>query len=188
MTDLGDITEALGESYDEWKSWEKRKNIRKDEFFAAATEELKDEVLSQRVETIDAGGEEQALRIAQRRYYNENITDIRRIEGEDRWQVVIEEDPALRPFTYINKHDGRVYSRQLVTGTPLLDDESIREEDPELWEQITEEVTERKMKSLDDMTDEELAAIQPYIYAPKPSVKLGPPRKAKPEELDESSE
>lgn len=187
---LDDITRQLGEAYDKWKTGEKEKNKLRDDFFNAATEELDSELPAQRVSVIDAGSEEQARRIAQRRFHKFNITDLRQIPGEDRWEVVVEEEPALRGFSYLNREDGRVYSRQLVEGTPLLDDEAIRDEDPELWERISKEVVTvtREVIPLDELSDEEVAAIQPYIFMPKPTVKLAAPRKAKPEELDESSE
>lgn len=53
-------------------------------------------------------------------------------------QIVIEEDPELMDYAYINPADGQVYQRKITRGTPTLDQERLRLEDPELWESISE--------------------------------------------------
>jgi hypothetical protein len=51
--------------------------------------------------------------------------------------ILIEEDPALLPFTYVNWLDKMVYGRDTVRQATQLDDERLRNEDPDLWEEIS---------------------------------------------------
>jgi len=176
-------TTRLGELYRQWKEAEKAKNQAKEKWFRAVTEELEQEIPAQVVERVEATDDEQALRVAQRRFVRYRVVDVARVSDTE-YDVVLEEDAALKPFTYVNKSDGNVYRRDVVEGSPTLDDEGVREELPELWNEITEEVTERRLKPLDQLTPEQAEALRPYIAMPKPQVKLGAPRPAKPEELD----
>ncbi|MDB5280833.1 MAG: hypothetical protein JWR61_5788 [Ferruginibacter sp.] len=91
---------------------------------------------------------------------------------------------SLKEFSYINRETGQVFQRIIAEGTPTLDDDGLAEEQPGLWEAITEEVTVRKLKPLDELTAEQVAALEPYITMPKPQTRLAAPRKAKPEELE----
>lgn len=180
--ELNDLTRRLGENYDRYKEYERAKNGLRDQFFDKVTEELSDEIAPQIVAEYETDDEEQALRQAQRQYVRHSVVGTARTESG--YQVVLQEDPALRPFEYVNPSDGRVYRRIISEGSPILDDEAIQDEKPELWDAITEEVTERRLKPLENLTPEQVAELQPYITMPKPQVKLAAPRKAKPEELD----
>ncbi|HEY5443063.1 MAG TPA: hypothetical protein VIJ87_01050 [Pyrinomonadaceae bacterium] len=184
---MNEETKQLGEAYRQWKDAEKSKNVARDKFFRAVTEELEQEIPPQVVERVEASDDEQALRIAQRRFVRHRVVDVARVSDTE-YDVILEEDASLRPYSYINRDDGTVYRRIISEGTPILDDEALRDESPELWEAITEEVVERKLKPLDKLTPEETEALRPYIAMPKPQVKLGAPRKATQEELDGAEE
>lgn len=182
--DLNEITGELGRQYRAWKESEKAKDKLKKWFFDAATEALKDATPSQVIERIEAVDEEEALRIAQRRFQRHRVVDV--VEhSEGQWDLILEEDPQLKDFSWINPSDGQVYSRVIAEGAPSLDDESLMEEQPGLWEAITTEVTSRELRPLEELTPEQVAAIQPYLTMPKPQSRLLAPRKAKKEELDE---
>jgi len=101
-------------------------------------------------------------------------------------KVVIEEDPSLKKRTYLNREDGVVYGRTIKQANPALDDEWLREENPELWERITHEVTSRELNDVDSITEEDFAEMKKYFVPGKITVSLLTPRKAKPDELDES--
>jgi hypothetical protein len=180
--ELSDLTRRLGENYDRAKEYERAKNRLREEFFARVTDELSEEVAPQIVTEYETDDEEQALRQAQRQYVRHSVVATKRTESG--YQVILQEDPGLRPFQYVNPADGRVYQRIVSEGSPVLDDEAIREEKPELWEAITHEVTKRELKPLENLTPEQIADLEPYIALPKPQVRLAAPRKAKPEELD----
>jgi len=76
----------------------------------------------------------------------------RLVEGQDEEteRLVLEEDPDLIPHQVViqvdgnvidskgNEHPGYVISKSIRAGSSLLDDERLREEDPDLWEEITE--------------------------------------------------
>lgn len=182
---LDETTKQLGKAHHTWKSAEKEKNKLREKFFREATEALTEELPAQSVERVPAGDMEEALRIAQRRFQRHRVVDVREAE-EGTWDVVLEENPELRPFTYVNRADGQVYQRIVSEGSAYLDDESLKQENPELWERITAEKTERVMKPLEELDAEDLVKIQPYITTPRPSARLGSPRLAKQEELDEA--
>lgn len=184
---MNEETRQLGEAYHRWKEAEKSKNVAKEKFFRAVTEELEQEIPPQVIERVEAANDEEALRIAQRRFIRHRVVDVARINDYE-YGIILEEDASLRPYSYVNPDDGFVYKRIISEGTPTLDDEALRDERPELWEAITEEVVERKLKPLDDLTPEQADALRPYIAMPKPQVKLGAPRKATPEELDGAEE
>lgn len=181
--ELADVTNQLGEAYSSWKRAEREKNELRDAFFCLIDQQLKNEVPSQIIAEFPTEDEEEALRQAQRRYVRHRIISTRPIEGG--YQVILEEDPEYRPFSYVNKTSGRVFQRIISEGSPVLDDEALKEENPELWEAITEEIITRELKPLTDLTPEQIEELEPYISMPKPQARLAAPRVAKNEELDE---
>ncbi len=182
--ELDEITAELGREYKAWKKGEKNKNDAKKKFFEAIDKMLGDETPAIITTQVFADSDLEAEQRAVQRYpgYTPGVLIGPAIEG-DPWTVTLEEDPTLRPYTYISS-DGMVYSRQVVSGSPMLDDERLRDEDPELWEAITHIPQERVMKPLEELSDDQLAALSDFMYSGKPTVKLGAPRKAKPEELE----
>lgn len=208
------ITSQLGEGYRSWKKNEKEKNGAKQEFFDEATKILSESVEERLVE-IATTDSQTVEHIIEQRYPRYHLIDHRPI-GEDRYEVIIEENPALQPFSFVNIEDGYVYSRQVIDGSVILDDEAIKKAMPDLYGQITEipmydyfanliyeagvphqdieshlakhfehYPPPRGLKPLESLTPEQLAALDDFIYYSKPTVKLGAPRKAKPEELEE---
>lgn len=186
MSDMNDVTRNLGESYENWKTWEKAKNKAKDRFFKAATDSLSEETPGQWIKEVEAVDKEEALRIAQRRFQRHSVADVTEVE-EGKWSIILEEDPALKEFTWVNREDGKVYQRIVAEGGPILDDQSLRDEQPGLWDAITNEVTRRELKPLDELTPEQAAALQPYLAMPKPQPRLMAPRKAKEEEIEDDN-
>jgi hypothetical protein len=182
---LQEVTSLLGSDYKTWKTAEKDKNTQKDKFFELATEALEQETLATVALEIEADSYESAEELAHSQYPRYRVIKV--VKGDDNlWVITMEEDPALKPFVYVNRDDKMVYQRQVVEGSPMLDDERLQEEAPELWEEITYvPEPERKLKSFDQLSAEQLAAVQPFLYSAKPSVKLAAPRKAKPEELED---
>lgn len=183
---LEEITSKLGKWHAKWKEAERAKNLEKERFFNEVTQRLQDELAAQSVEKISAKDEEEALRIAQRRFHRYKVIDVRENKQGD-WDVVLEENPEYKPFVYVNKEDGQVYQRVVAEGAPFLDDDSIRDENPDLWDRITEEKVTRELRPLEELDPEDIAAIQPYLTAPRPQVRFPNPRRAKPEELDEDN-
>lgn len=99
-------------------------------------------------------------------------------------KVVIEEDPSFKKRTYVNKEDGRVYGRTIKEGNPQLDDERLREDDPELWERITHVQETRVLDDMDEISKGDFAKMKKYFVPGKLTVSMLTPRKAKPDELD----
>lgn len=184
---LEETTKRLGEWHDAWKASEKEKNKCREKFLQEVNEVLHDELPARSVERIEAIDEEEVLRISQRRFQRYEVLEVRDL-GKGQWDVVLEENPEYKPYTYINKIDGKVYKKVITEGTPYLDDASLRDEDHELWERISVERTERVLKPLEELPAEDLAKIQPYLTSPRPQVRLANPREAKEEELNEDDD
>ncbi len=183
MEDLSDITQRLGEAHRRWKEAEKAKNDARDEFFRAIKESAGPDMVAQGVEEIEAVNEEEALRVAQRRFHRHKVLDV--VEQDvGRWKVILEEDLDYRPYQYVNPIDGQVYSKIIAENAPSLDDEALQTDHPDLWNRITREVYSRELLPLEELDPEDVEALQPYITIPKPSIRMGNPRKATSEELD----
>lgn len=176
---LENIVAELGAAYDTWKGGEKEKNELKDEFFKLATQEAGNGPLAEKVVEIKARDDVQAKQIAIQRYPAWIPDDIR--EHPDRegyYEIIIRENPELMTFTF--EHDGRVFQRQIVSGSPILDDERLQAEDPELWERITYvPEPERKLRDFDDLDPETLGALSEYLHESKPTIKFPAPKRAK---------
>lgn len=183
MSDLDKAAENLAQRYREWKEAERAKNLARDEFFRAASEKLAQEPVQPVVERVDADGEEEALRIAQRRFVRHRVVGVADV-GSGEWEITLEPDVDLQPYQHVNHDTETVCSRVISEGSPILDDEGMQEERPEIWEAITRTVTRRELKPMEELSPEQQAALEPYITMPKPQVRLGPVRPAKAEELD----
>lgn len=180
---INQITSDLGKCYKGWKQAEKDKNVAKDKFFAAVTKVLSEDTPAQIVQTVKAKSGYEAEQIASKKfptYVSINVDE----PSEGEFKVTLEEDVTMRPFTYVNSDDGMVYQRQIVEGPALLDDERLRETNPQLWEDITHVTAERVLKPLEDLSDSQLESLREFMYSGRPVVKLAAPRKAKPEELE----
>jgi hypothetical protein len=185
MSDLVKLTARLGKRYRTFKDKERLKEESRKEFFEAATKETEAEVLATKAVSITAQDSNDAqTKVGQQnpRWRVVGVTSL----GGDEYRVSLEEDPQYKPFVFVNPQDGQVYRKTVQAGTPTLDDDALREDDPELWESIT--VPSRELKPLDELPDELIAKVQPYLYEGKPQVKLAAPRKAKPEELEDNDE
>jgi hypothetical protein len=173
--------------YREYKEREKKKENERLAFFNAATREHETKSLARRMVTITAGSEDDINDIVADVYPREKLISIR-FKGSvgDQYKVILEEKPEYKPFTFINPKDNQVYTRQIVDGPPVLD-ERLANDHPELFEKITEEVTERVPKDLDtvELTDDEQSILATYFHEGKPQIKMSAPRKATQEELDE---
>jgi hypothetical protein len=191
MSDEDKLTSAsrrYGQYKSETELADKLTKQARKEFMDAATEVAALETPARSIERVIAEDMETALRIAQRRFHNYTIVDVRRKvdDEEPSYEVILEEDPALRPFSFVNREDGKVYSRVIVEGSPYLDDEALRVDDPELWDRITEKRIVEEIKPLDSLSDDDLAAIQPYLAMPPAQARMGKIRKAKPEDYEDN--
>src|SRR5690349_25097082 len=115
---LDETTKKLGEEHRKWKEAEKEKNALRERFFREASEALSEQLPARSVVQIPAKDLEDVYRICQRRYPKHRVADVQEDNGE--WNVVLEEDPQYRSFTYINKIDGQVYQRIISDGSAYL--------------------------------------------------------------------
>ncbi len=176
--ELETIVSHLGEAYDAWKGGEKDKNTYKEHFFRVATQALIYETLAEKVVEVKAKDEPAARDLISKRYPAWVIDQVREATKLGYYEAIIQENPELMSYTF--EHDGRVWQRQVSSGTPYVDDERLQAEDPELWEEITfVPEPERQLRPLDELAPDLLARLQEYIFEGKPTVKLAAPRNAK---------
>jgi hypothetical protein len=137
---LNDITAELGTAYKEWKGGEKKKNAAKDKFFMAINAELNEQIPAQTYAVSGPWGvgmsEEDAREEFVKRHPGWNVEELR--VCSEGWEAILVEDITLAPFTYVNKDEGMVYQRQVVSGSIMLDDERLQADDPELWNLVME--------------------------------------------------
>lgn len=206
------ITTDLGVAYKKWKSGEKEKDKAKEllwkEINALAEAEPEEKLI-----TVEGLADEDTIENYVEREHPAWRIDEWRKDDDGTYEVILLLRPELKDFTFVNAEDGMVYRRQFNNGSPTLDDDLLRRQDPDLWVRISDipqyddiaelvfeagvdhrEIDEwiqkhwkgpRTLKSLDSLDDDTLAEVQPYIHPGKPTVSLPAPRKAKPEELEE---
>jgi hypothetical protein len=187
---LKGVTKQLGNRYRMWKKNEKGKDTLKGEFFNLATEEIIKRGSLDTKTVVMKGPTEEDVRTRIPHYYP--IFEVVEIKpnNQDGWfSIILRELPEFKPFTYVNVEDEAVYQRIVSSGSINLDEERLAEEDPELYTEVTFQppTPPRELKPIDELTSQQLAELNDYIYESKPTVKLAPPRKAKPEEIAEAS-
>lgn len=191
MSSLDTLTRRLGRVYDNFKKAEKELGTSKargvkQEFFDEATK-ASATTLAQRTVSIEAVRKDEAEDKAARRNPRFVVISSKEAFSDPGiWLVLMEENPALKPFRYVNKEDGRVWNKEVVDGSPVLDEEALEKADPELWERITQ--PKRELRPLEELDPDDLAALQEYVYPGKPIVKLAAPKQAKPEDLEDDDE
>lgn len=180
MSKLEEITKELGVAYSRAKEWDKNKTGYRAEFFKLATESH--ETLAEKVVNLPANSLADAILQAEKKY--PTWTPLSATEAESGFDVRLKENPEYRSFTYVNPSDGMVYQKQVVSGAVMFDDEKFKEDHPMLYEIVTHvPKPQRELRPLDELSDEQIAILQDYIYEGKPVVKLAAPRKAKEDEL-----
>lgn len=183
ITTLSEVLDKLDESYKGWKGGEKNKNKYKDEFFRMAVEALKEETLAEKVVEVKTQYQNRAIEIVGQRYPEWEIVSPRdnvrpHPDKPGYYEVIIRENPYYKPFSI--EHNGKIFQRQIVAGSALLDDERLQEENPELWEKVTfVPEPERQLKDLDELDPTTLAELQEYMYQGKPQVKFPAPKVVK---------
>lgn len=212
MSDLDTLVRELGEVYFIRKEADDEQKKYRNEFFEAATEATKEEVLARLVVQTpqDITSEAEARAYAERYYPGYVAGEVTHKKGSG-WSVSIEEDPALKTFEYAveveggiedakgNTHPGYRIVRTSRAGSAVLDDERLREKDPDLWNEITTienyDLIEdllyqgnvdrddidalidssglpRVLKPIEDLEPEDVEKIKPYMHEGPRSVAL----------------
>lgn len=178
--ELVDITIQLGAAYKEAKKWDGSKNEFRKKFFEIAEQQHK--TLAEKIVSVTAESLGDAIQQAEKLY--PLWTPLSATETNNGFDVRIRENPKFMPFTFVNDEDGMVYQKQVVSGPIMFDDERFKTDHPNLYHVVTHiPEPERELKPLEELSDEQIAIIQDYIYEGKPVIKLAAPRKAKEDEL-----
>lgn len=131
--DLTKITSRFGKAYASAKKATLRQTQLQAALFEAFSQHLEDTIRSQQVVQVQ---------VPEGSTLEEYVTTmypgwrIKRVISDQ--EIVIEDDPAYMKFSFVNEDDGMVYARTVVQGSTTLDVERVKQENPELWESITE--------------------------------------------------
>lgn len=178
--ELAELTQKLGVVYTEAKKWDAQKSEYRKKFFELI--DKTQETLAEKIVLITADSLSDAIAEAEK--LNSGWVPLSATQVENGFDVHLKEDPKYKPFTYVNPDDNMIYQKQVVAGPVMFDDEKFQKDYPELFETVTYiPEPKRELRPLDELSDEQLAIIQDYIYEGKPIVKLAAPRKVKEDEL-----
>lgn len=131
--DIIDITKKFGEAYARSKDWDAAKENGRKRFFQAATQELEKKRLPRK--TVEVPKDQDVLEFI--KIYHPGwrvLVDSVKVMNH----VVIERDPALMKYSFINPEDNMVYGRTYSESGPMLDEEKLQQDDPDLWLAISE--------------------------------------------------
>lgn len=179
--DFENVTTDLGISYRLAKEADKRKSESRSKFFELINEQENEEPTE--FVFVKASSELEAVFRINKYRPAHRVVNSREVDGGYEFELQI--DSKYRTFTYVNPSDGMVYSRQARSGSLHIDEERLRDENPELYERVTYVPQEPVLRDLDEIEDEDAAELAEYMYSEAPTMRLAPPRKAKPEELGE---
>lgn len=129
------VATRLGKSYLAWKANEAKKEANRKDFFALATEAMSETELAEDIVEVRAPDESKARDRVKQKYPAWIVEAVQEHPKREGWfEVIISENPELLPFVY---EAGFKIKRSVSKGSPFIDDERLREEDPELWEEVT---------------------------------------------------
>lgn len=132
-----EIVADLAPAYKEWKGGEKSKNKLKEEFFEAITTKLANEELGEDIVLVEeAESEKDGQEWVEKRHPFHEVTDARKNPDGSGFEYIIRERPEFMTF-YVD-YDGYTYGRQVASGSLLLDDEALKDDNEELWFEVTE--------------------------------------------------
>jgi hypothetical protein len=178
--ELADLTKELGVVYTEAKKWDSQKTEYRKKFFELA--DKFQSTLAEKVVLVAADSLANAIIEAEKLY--PGWTPLSATQVKNGFDVHLKEDAKYKPFSYVNPDDGMIYQKQIVAGPVLLDDEKFKKDHPKLYEIVTYmPEPKRELRPLDELSDEQIAILQDYIYEGKPVIKLAAPRKIKENEL-----
>jgi hypothetical protein len=177
MKKLSTITTKLGKDHKLQKKYKKNLEADRKEFFAAVDREIAKQPLARR--TFDLNQTQEQL--------DEWVLRFNpgwRIVEIDHGKVIIEEDPTLKKFSFVNEKDGQVYTRGIVEEAPSLDDEKLQADHPDVWEKLTE--PKRVLMDLSQADPADLAIMEKYLVPGQLKPRLETPRKVKVDDTDDN--
>lgn len=115
---------------------ERDHDAKKFEFFAAVTELCEQEPRATRMIMVpnDVGPTDEQIEA----WVREQFPEWRVLTIEDEpVRVLVEQDPAWMKYGYLSKDHKTYFQRNVIQGSPDLDDVSLKEDDIALWYRIT---------------------------------------------------
>ncbi len=175
MSEIEKIVKELSDSYHVEKLAKKNKDELRKQFFETVTKEFSDDDLAEDLVVVDAEDEDEAMREAEKKYPTYTVEAVRpHPDATGKFEAIIRERPEYKSFSIAV--DGEVWQRQTTIGSPVIDEARLREQDPDLYEEVTTLPTERVMKPLKEIDDISLARLQKYVSPGKITQKLPAPK------------
>jgi hypothetical protein len=177
------ISAQFGKAHEQESYWKGQMEKLRKQFFDLLKVHIKPSELAR--QTIFYEGDQPGHHVATL-YPKWRIVTTRKIQG-DEWQILIEEDPEKRSYTYLNPVDQQVYQRTVVESAPQVDLDKLKADHPSIYKSVTfQPKPPRELKSLDKLTDRQKDTLLNYLISPKLTNRMEKPRPAKPEELEEN--
>ena len=178
--ELINITRELGIAHAEAKKWDKIKSEFRKKFFEIANQS--EDTLAEKIVFVEAESLADAIEEAEKKH--PDWTPLSGTQTENGFDVRLQENVNFKPFSFANPDDGMVYQRQIAAGPIMFDDERFEKDHPAIYYAVTHvPEPKRELKPFEELSDEQVAIIQDYIYEGKPTIKLAAPRKIKEDEL-----
>lgn len=102
------------------------------EFFDAATSSIQEDELATKTILLDEWTDELKNRVVK---YHPGWEIISAREADDGFKVIVRENADLKQVTV--EYDGYKITKQIRSGTVMIDDDRMKNEDPDLYESIT---------------------------------------------------
>ncbi len=132
-----EVIADLAPKYTTWKSSEKSKEKLRKEFLKAVTAALAEGELAEKVVTVEAPDKEGASEYAEKKFPLWKVDEIRETpDSNGYFDIILIENPEFLPFTI--EYDGRIWGRQIRSSSVYVDNETLQQDDPELWLQVSE--------------------------------------------------
>lgn len=155
-----EIVKDLAPAYQEWKGGEKAKNKYKTEFFDSITASVSEDDLAEEIVTVDKGDAKASQQWVEKQYPAWEVTDSRENPEGKGWEFIIRQLPEYLPFNI--EFGGKVWGRQIASGSTFLDDEAICHDDPSFYMEVTEFPREKEREELLLLGNADLDAVEIY--------------------------
>lgn len=181
------IVGDLGDTYFIREDAEKLQKTLRSEFFDAAALSQEDASLATKTWVAPEGVSDPEGLAAK---YNPGWLIANKQDGAENHLLLVEDPDFKEVVITADGGDGRyTITKQIRSGSTLVDDERMIEEDPDLWDQVSyipgvdilsnwipekylDQVAhdiglKRQLRNPDDLTPEEVESIKPYVYEGK---------------------
>lgn len=152
------------------------------EFFDAAREHWRSQPLAQKLLSYEVKTLNEAHTLAIQEYPAWIVIGSRPYPDEAKqigWEIMIEENPEYKAYEFTHPDLNLVFTKEVRAGSVTIDDERLKEKDPDLYKKVFKRQTQWVPRDFDSLDPDTLAQVQEYIYRDTPTLALPAPKKAK---------